>query len=751
MSIVILSAKITAPVVCSSVRYRKIYMRLIHALLFLALTASAQFSYRIDNSVPVIINTDTLRNAWAGGFNAGQFNTMDVNGDGHNDIVLYDRMAQRVMVFIQSGNGYFHAPQYEIFFPDEIANWMLLRDYNGDGKKDLFTGDVLGIKVFKNVTLPGQPPAWQHVLFNTGFGTKSTVLLTKGFSGKVNLQQNFDDMPAFRDVDGDGDLDIFCARYPTGNTIEFHKNFGMERFGTADSLDFERITQTWGNVTDCFCGVFAFDGQPCNASAGRTQHAGGKSLDVVDIDNDGNPDILFSESECPRVFLLRNLGTLESPVIRTAELFPSANPVFIFPYPSVYQEDVNGDGINDLIFTSNAYRRDYLFSNFRESVFYYRNTGTNASPAYELVQPNFLQNTMVEVGDNAVPAFMDLDGDGDQDLLVGHFGYDGRASLVHFENTGTLTRPVFRKVTDDYAFLSLLNFTNIKPAFADMNGDNRPDLIFTASQGFTTDVFYLLNTATAGLSVNLMDIQSLNFPIFSNENVSVIDVNADGKPDILLGKSNGALQYWQNTGTTETPSFTLADNAWLGLSSSVTRQNLSCAEGDLDADGLADLVLGDQTGQLAIIPNFREVIAAEPALREIVFNPLTETLTAPNLGGRLWPTVVNLFSTDRPHIVAGTITGGLVLLHPDNSVPLPEQPRIDIYPNPVGAGNALNIRTDRPATFTLLNVLGQPLSTPIVINAFQLHRFNTAHLQQGMYLLRFHIQGKKYARRIIVQ
>lgn len=90
-------------------------MRLIHALLFLALTASAQFSYRIDNSVPVIINTDTLRNAWAGGFNAGQFNTMDVNGDGHNDIVLYDRMAQRVMVFIQSGNGYFHAPQYEIF------------------------------------------------------------------------------------------------------------------------------------------------------------------------------------------------------------------------------------------------------------------------------------------------------------------------------------------------------------------------------------------------------------------------------------------------------------------------------------------------------------------------------------------------------------------------------------------------------------------------------------------------------------
>ncbi|MCX7638644.1 MAG: VCBS repeat-containing protein, partial [Cyclobacteriaceae bacterium] len=288
--------------------HKKNSMRLYLILPFVALSSYAQFSYRTDSSVPVIVGTDTLRNAWAGGFNAGQFNTMDVNGDGINDIVLYDRMAERVMVFLKVGNQFQHAPQYEIYFPESIVNWMLLRDYNNDGKKDLFTGDVLGIKLFKNITIPGQPPAWQQVLFNTGFGTKSTVLLTKGFSGKVNLQQNFDDMPAFRDVDGDGDLDIFCARYPTGNTIEFHKNFGIERFGTADSLDFERITQTWGNVTECNCGVFAFNGQPCNAVGGRMQHAGGKSLDVTDINNDGHPDLLFSESECSRVYLLQNLG-----------------------------------------------------------------------------------------------------------------------------------------------------------------------------------------------------------------------------------------------------------------------------------------------------------------------------------------------------------------------------------------------------------------------------------------------------------
>ncbi len=720
-------------------------------MLFLPILLNAQFSYRLNSAVPVIANNDTLCNAWAGGFNSGQFNTLDVNADNLDDVVLYDRMAQRIMIFLRTDKGLIHAPDYEIFFPPGLTNYVLLRDYNADGKKDLFTGDILGIKVYKNTTAPGGPPAWQPVLFNTGFGTKSAVLLTTGFSGKVNLQQNVDDMPAFADVDGDGDLDIFCARYPSGNSIEFHKNMGVERFGTPDSLDFERITQTWGGVTDCSCGVFAFNNQPCNSITGRTQHAGGKSIAAIDVNQDGHPDLLFSESECNQVFLLENHGTLDVPIITTATPFPVSNPVLIFPYPSVYLEDADADGAYDLIATSNVYRRDYVFSNFRESIFYYRNTGNNTMPVFELIRPNFLQHTMIDVGDNAVPAFLDMDGDGDQDLLVGHYGYDGRSSLVHFENTGTPQQPAFRLVTYDYAFLSLYNFTNLKPAFADMNADNRPDLVFTATQGTGTRLFYLPNTSDTGLAVNPLDIRSLEFNLFSSENASIIDVNADGKPDILLGKSNGALQYWQQTGSPEAPSFTLISNAWLGFSSSVIRQYLACAEGDLDADGRSDLVIGDQTGRLTVIPNFREAQSADKGIIEIVFNALTGKLEAPNLGGRLWPVVVNLFGTERPDVVAGTIAGGLVMLRPENTVPLPEQPRIEVYPNPLAAGQTLHIQLDRAGSFSLINLLGQPLGPVVYLRAFRLYNFNTAHLKPGMYLLQFTFGQKKYVRRIVIQ
>src|SRR5688572_4454033 len=146
--------------------------------LILPITLRAQFTYVIDQTIPVKDDQgDELELPWAGGLNAAHYNTMDLNGDGKNDLVLFDRMADKILTFINSENKYQYAPEFEIFFPEEITNWFLLRDYNCDGKNDIFTGDILGIKVYTNISTPGSPLAWDQFLFYPGgAGSLSKVL-----------------------------------------------------------------------------------------------------------------------------------------------------------------------------------------------------------------------------------------------------------------------------------------------------------------------------------------------------------------------------------------------------------------------------------------------------------------------------------------------------------------------------------------------------------------------------------------------
>ncbi|HEU5146399.1 MAG TPA: hypothetical protein VFT90_06785, partial [Chryseosolibacter sp.] len=173
-------------------------------LLSVPLAAVGQFTYTLDQTIPVQdLQGENLTLAWAGGLNAAQFNTMDLNADGEDDLILYDRMANKVITFIASEGQWVAAPEYEELFPDGVYNWLLLRDYNCDGRKDIFTGDVLGMKVYTNTTSTPEALSWEQFLFETGFdGPKSNVLLTKNPATdiKVNLQLQFDDLPAISDV-----------------------------------------------------------------------------------------------------------------------------------------------------------------------------------------------------------------------------------------------------------------------------------------------------------------------------------------------------------------------------------------------------------------------------------------------------------------------------------------------------------------------------------------------------------------------
>ena len=258
-------------------------MRILFLILLIpsrVLAQEPQFTFEQD--IPFRTASGNLSMPLAGGLNAVQFNTMDVNGDGQEDAVVWDRMGRCIKVFLKTSAGYRFSPDHEKLFPRTLSSWLLVRDFNGDGKKDLFTGDPLGMRAYVNISGTTGPVLFRR--YHPGF-----PILTKGFTSSINLKLNENDVPAIDDLDGDGDLDILAANFTGNGFIEYHRNLSVERTGRTDSLQLERVTQAWGNIRECDCGLFTFTIE-CPPSSGRTKHAGGKALLTIDADEDGDKD-----------------------------------------------------------------------------------------------------------------------------------------------------------------------------------------------------------------------------------------------------------------------------------------------------------------------------------------------------------------------------------------------------------------------------------------------------------------------------
>ncbi len=714
---------------------------------FLPQISLAQFTYQIDQSIPVEVNAQQLSLPWAGGLNSAQPNTLDLNGDNKPDLAIYDRSAAKIFTYLNRNNKWEYHPEYEALFPTEVNQWMLLRDFNKDGKKDLFTSDPFGMIVFVNTTKPGENLSWRP--YHPGF-----PLLTEGFSGNINLKVNESDIPAIDDIDGDGDLDILNLKFVGAGTVEFHKNFSMERTGHSDSMQLKRITQNFGGFEECSCGTFAFGKTCAQLGGGRTAHNGGKTLLSFDMDNDGDRDLLFSEESCARVYLLKNNGTKEVAVMTEAVNFPASQPIAISFFPAPFLEDVDFDGKADLLASPNIYNRTYLNTNFQSSLWLYTNTGSNQIPHFTFSKTNFLQDDMIDVGDYSVPAFADYDADGDLDLFIGTYtGTNFIGTVYHYENSGTPSAPSFKFITKDFANLSQLSTYNIKPQFADMDADGNMDLVITATdlKKGTTSLFFLPNQVDKGMSFSIPTATPINFKFSQTENVLINDINQDGLPDILLGTAEGAIEFWKNNGSAGTLDFKLEDGSYLGLGASTSRQDPALSIADLDADGREDLIIGDQRGAITVYGDIRSNNPSPIGSSNIIYNPLLKTYSNKNLGGKVQPTAINLFNTDKPTIVLGNETGGIYILKNDEGKELPPEPEILLYPNPLSNTEELSIKPDRNVLVQFFSILGQKVSEPYFVPANQIYSFALPKLSAGIYIARFTIGDKSIAQKFIIR
>jgi hypothetical protein len=262
--------------------------------------------------------------------------------------------------------------------------------------------------------------------------------------------------------------------------------------------------------------------------------------------------------------------------------------------PKPVLADLDGNGDLDLYVGDNDgyivyYRNDGLQARDFRSLRDFGSLTTVDLPQWTFVTDRW-EN--MDISWRVAPAFVDIDYDGDQDLLAG--AGDGR--LTFFRNIGTPTTPAWRFVTSGYADMDIGSYA--APAFADIDADGDYDLFIGNSDGYI--VFYR-NIGTREEAVWMLATNDyLGTRVSGSALPALADVDADGDLDFFVG-SNYEISHWRNDGTPAAPSWTLVTHQYASIYE--PSSELAPAFADLDKDGDLDMLLGWAYGPIRTYTN----------------------------------------------------------------------------------------------------------------------------------------------------
>lgn len=534
------------------------------------------FNFEINNDIVFKKNGATLQLPTAGGLNYAQFSDMDIDFDGDLDLVVFDRTSNNVRVFRNVLEGstrrYKLIQKSYLLFPGDLNYRLQLYDYDGDGKKDLFTHGIGGIKVYRNTGSASLGLAW----------TLATEQIRSDYEGDDNnLYVASSDVPALVDVDGDGDMDILTFNIG-GQHMEYHQNQSQELYGHSDSLVFELKNKCWGkfgedmnnasivlNDTAAVCNTSNVSNPEFRDTPAKGGAHSGSTVLALDLNNDQVMDLILGDISSNQMVKLINGGTAvntNSAMVSVEQNFPSNTiPANLEAFPAAYFLDVDFDGVKDLVIGANAKNSSENIS----SVWFYKNTGTNSLPNFVYQKDNFLQSEMIEVGTASIPVFFDHNNDGKDDLILANYfhyqaGGSKKSSMTVYRNTSGSGNQEFTFITDDFLNLSQENLgIHLTPSFGDLTGDGKKEMVLALENG---DLRLYTNTSGSGNASfsspsgplqNSLG-QTINHGTFPS--VQLFDLNRDNKLDLILGKRSGELIYYENTGTSTVPNFTLKND-----------------------------------------------------------------------------------------------------------------------------------------------------------------------------------------------
>lgn len=724
----------------------------------------AQQYYPPILNVPVEVDGQLLKFPFTGGINTPQPNEVDLNQDGLMDLYVFDREGDVGLTFINQGDSnYQYVPGFARFFPEDISNWVILRDYDNDGIMDLFTHpqklDVVnGIAVFKGYYENGHI-AFERFHFDYNL---DIIPITLSNGTQTQLYVSNVDYPAIDDMDCDGDLDVLTFNV-AGGQIELYLNRSEEQGYGRDSLIFELTDNCWGGIFETSISpevILASQPGDCANFGGDTpisvRHPGSTLL-TLDIDNDGDKDLILGDITYNSVSLLNNAGTCDQAWINDQDAsYPSYDiPVDVPVFPAAFFLDVNGDGAKDLLAAPNAPNG----GENKESLLFYENTNTTELPDFEFRQNDFLVDEMLDFGAGSAPAFFDYNADGLLDLVVGSDGFyepfgerDSRLFLL--ENVGTLDAPAFRLVDDDYLGLNAFDaFYAFTPTFGDLDGDGDLDILVGE---YTGGLFYAENTAGAGNTASFGSWQysyaDINVGLLSAP--AIVDLDRDGLPDLIVGERSGNVNFFKNTGTPSEPSFNsdpaAAPNIFALGNINTSQPGFTVGHGSplvLDQEGTYLLFMGTDINGI-------EVYTGIEGNYDGIFQLEAEQLGDLRVGTRVRPAIADWDNDGFLELIVGNDRGGLNAFNTDltpssttNTI-TSSLDHIQLSPNPASDWLNINFGTASDSgELSLYNGIGQRLRSEVWTG--NTHQLSVQQLPSGVYFLEFISGARRTVRKIV--
>jgi len=476
------------------------------------------------------------------------------------------------------------------------ADYPVIVDLNNDGLLDLCIGGYNGILFYLNRGTASLPD-W--VKIDTTFAT-------------VNSLIGSDAKPGFADIDSDGDLDLYVG---IGESLMGGPTPG--------------ITMGFRNTGNAETPIFTQD----NSLVTGIMDAGRNSYPTfADLNKDGDFDLLIGR-DLSSFLYYQNSGNPSSPIWQTnSSLFSEVENIRYWKDPTFC--DLDGDGDFDMIYGSD---NGFLF--------FYQNIGTSTNPAFQY-NPNYFK--VLKVDGSSTVSFADFDKDGDFDLLSGVWS----GGFVYFKNQGTNIKPNFVQTNTNFTnfdvgswsspvFVDLDNdgdldivsgemsgtlfsyinngtgftynstiFASVdvgyssSPAFADLDNDGKADLLIGAEE--SANAKFLKNAG------NLVFVEDPSFVIGvsfkRNTKPAFADLDFDNDFDLIIGDAWGDFFCYENKGTPSLPVWSKNDTLLKGFEA---KQNCSPGLADIDGDGKIDLVFGENDGNFTFLKRMSGITSVD--------------------------------------------------------------------------------------------------------------------------------------------